>query len=358
MTAAYGGFAASRRDDRCLNGLQYEEPRGRSRIESVVASTSDPSRIYVTTGDGRLYVGAGTRRFAWRRIARRPPGRLMASVGKRDVLYAEWNALFRSSDGGGSWKRLTCGLLVSDVAVSRPRPSTIYLAAAMDEFGSQGGGGVYRTTNGGQTWARFTKFARMHPDSDQHGVVLVAVGPESSRVLYAAREFGGIDFSRDGGERWQFSRIARVDLGSDGPQITSIAFGAPLGVVWASSRTNGVYVANTRTLRWSYRGFKDWNVLQVLPSSRVAGLAYVVAEKWCDSYAATLAQCAKRDGGGPVLRTVDGGRHWQRLNGMPRGNVALTLQPLDDTVYAWSDRTILRSTDHGSTWTALPRWMS
>jgi photosystem II stability/assembly factor-like uncharacterized protein len=335
-----------------LSGLQYEEPPGANRIESVVPSSSDPSRLYVTTGDGTLYVGAGKRRMKWRKLAERPPGRLVASVGRRDVLYAEWNALFRSTNGGTSWKRLTCGLLVSDIAVSPSQPSTIYLAAGMDEFGSQGGGGIYRTTDGGRTWKRFTKFVRMHPDSDQRGVELVAVDPESSRHLYAGREFGGIDYSRDGGDHWQFSRIASVEPGSDGPTLTTIAFGGPRRVMWASSRVDGLFVGDARTLRWRYRGFRDWSVDTVVPSQRISGLVYVAAGKLC-TINETRAECAKKDAGGPVLRTVDGGRHWQRLRGLPTGLARLTLQPLDDSLYAWDGRTLLRSTDHGTSWTPI-----
>jgi photosystem II stability/assembly factor-like uncharacterized protein len=353
--AGLGGFVRSRSDNGCISGLRYMEPAGTNRIESVVASTSHPSRIYVTTGDGKLYVGTRGQGFRWRKLAAQPPGPLVASVGKSDVLYAKWNALFRSRDGGRSWQRLTCGLLVSDVAVSERNPSTIYLATNQELVGPRGGG-VYRTTDGGQTWKRFTKFARMHPDSDQHGVDVVAVSPNQSQRVYAGREFGGLDFSRDGGDNWDFTRVARVEFG-DGPQITALAFGRAGRSLWASSRGDGVFVGNSDAPRWRYRGLNGWGVDQVMASQRMANLVYVVAGRICAS-ALSYAECAKADTGGPALRTLDGGAHWKRMKGLPNEIVGLTLQPLDDTLYAWGGRTLLRSRDHGASWTVLPGLIS
>ena len=355
IAAAAGltAFAASRPGGGgCLSGLEYREPPHENRIESLVVSNSVPGRVFATTSRGRLYEGGGDRTFQWRLAPSRSPGRLAAAVGSRDGLYAEWNALFRSNDRGHSWQRLTCGLLVSDVAVSNHGPSTIYLAAAMEEISGSRGGGLYRTLDGGRTWRRFTRFARMHPDSDQHSVNLVAVSPSDSRRVYAAREFGGLDVSNDAAQHWSFDPVTRVEAGSDGPVATELGFGAR-GAMWLSSRRDGVFVRRALAKRWSYVGFRNWSVEQVLPSRRVPGLAYVIAGKYCPANL-TYGECQKLDSGGPALRTVDGGKHWRRMPALPESVFALTLHPADDTVYAWGWTKIFRSRDHGATWERLP----
>jgi hypothetical protein len=353
VAAGLAAFAASRQDGGgCVSGLEYREPPDGNRLESLVASNSVPGRVYATTSKGGFYQGSGDRTFQWRRSPSRSPGRLAAPVGSKDVLYAEWNALFRSNDRGRSWQRLTCGLLVGDVAVSNHHRSMIYLATAMEEISGSRGGGLYRTLDGGQSWTRFTRFARMHSDSDQHGVNLVAVSPSDWRRVYAAREFGGLDVSNDAGQHWSFDPVARVEAGSDGPVATALGFGAR-GAMWLSSRRDGVFVRRALAKRWSYVGFRNWSVEQVLPSKRVPGLAYVIAGKYCPANL-TYAECQKLDSGGPALRTVDGGKHWRRMPTLPESVLALTLQPADDTVFAWGWREVFRSRDHGATWERLP----
>jgi photosystem II stability/assembly factor-like uncharacterized protein len=352
--AGLAAFAASRQDGGgCISGLEYREPPDGNRIESLVVSNSVPGRVYATTSRGRLYEGSGDRTFQWRLAPSRSPGRLAAAVGSTDVLYAEWNALFRSKDRGRSWQRLTCGLLVSDVAVSNYHPSTIFLAAAIEEISGSQGGGLYRTLDSGRSWRRFTRFARMHPDSDQHSVDLVAVSPADWRQVYAAREFGGLDVSNDAGNHWSFDPVTRVEAGRDGPTVTAFGFGAR-GVMWLSSRGDGVFVRRARAKRWAYVGFRTWRVEQILPSRRVPGLAYVIAGQDCPADL-TYGECQKLDSGGPALRTVDGGKHWRRMRALPESVFALTLQPADDTVYAWGWREVFRSRDHGAAWERLPK---
>jgi photosystem II stability/assembly factor-like uncharacterized protein len=324
-----------------MSELQYREPYedlpDHDRIESAVASSSAASQIYVTTGRAKMYVGTGGKHFTWRKVHSPPPGRLAASVGKHDVLYAEWNALFRSYDGGRSWERLTCGLLIHDVAISPSDPRTIYLATGQPEAydGDEDGGGIYVTTDGGRTWKRSTRFVKEYVD--QRGVEVVAVIPDSPQQVYAGREFGGIEFSRDGARHWKFASVARPGNGTDGPQMTVLAFGAG-STLWAGSRFRGVFAADVRGQRWRFRGFQGQWINQVLPSRRTRGLVYVATSR-------------DRD---PVFRSRDGGAHWDHVDGLPPVVFGLTLQRSDDTLYAWSRTRIFRSRDDGATWTALP----
>ncbi len=330
--AAFGAFALSRTDDSgCLSEVPSPLPAFGRGIESVRASSAQSGRIYVTTDDRNFYVGNRERAWRWRHVAPRSPGRLYASVGERDVLFAASNALFRSSDRGSSWHRLTCGLAVTDVAVSSPNAETIYLATAQ-EVGGPKGGGLYRSVNAGKSWKRFTSFP--HPYVDQAGVELVTLDPTAPRTVYIAREFGGIDYSRDGGEHWRFTRVARPGNGIYGPQVTSIALGPDHVTLWVGSRFRGVSAGTPRS-GWAPRGLSGTFIGRVLADSRRTDLAYALAD-------------------GHAFRISDGGGHWQRMRGLPADIDGIIVQQQDGTLYAWTKTAIFSSRDHGQTWTRLP----
>ena len=89
------------------------------------------------------------------------PDRVYAAIWQRQSLGSSWyiagpnSGVFRSTDGGTTWSRMTNGLpLGPDVgriglAVSRSSPSTVY-ALVIDGLGNLFG--LYRTTDVGDTW--------------------------------------------------------------------------------------------------------------------------------------------------------------------------------------------------------------
>jgi photosystem II stability/assembly factor-like uncharacterized protein len=73
----------------------------------------------------------------------------------RAIVATESGELFRPADGGASWIHLE-GLLpfrLFDVK-SAPSDDTIVVATAMRDSGAVNGGGIWRSTDGGDTWQR------------------------------------------------------------------------------------------------------------------------------------------------------------------------------------------------------------
>jgi hypothetical protein len=307
---------------------------GHGPVDSVVASSSTASTVYVTTADRELFIGSGSP-VVWRKRRTLIPGRLYASFGTgADTLYAAEQALYRSHDQGRSWRRLSCGLILDDLAISVDE-KTIYLGANAGAS-SEGRvlGGLYRTTDGGHTWKRFTHFPMANPAEPL--VYAVAVSPRNPRQVVIGMEFGGALVSTDGGESWRFSPVEDVGGGGlDGPQITSLAFGpGPHPQLWLGSSQNGVFRADETGRRWTATGLSF-------------GAARVVADhaNWRIAYALTS--------GGP-RRTVDNGIQWQPIRGLPTDEDAgFSASASDGTVFSWAGRQIFRSRDHGATWTRL-----
>ncbi|MEK7766062.1 MAG: hypothetical protein AAB368_07465, partial [bacterium] len=63
--------------------------------------------------------------------------------------------LFKSTDGAKSWRKVTKGLMFSDIyrVVYHPKkPGVVYLGSK-SAAGNGPGGGVFRSTDGGESWA-------------------------------------------------------------------------------------------------------------------------------------------------------------------------------------------------------------
>jgi photosystem II stability/assembly factor-like uncharacterized protein len=122
------------------------------------------------------------------------------------------NGVYRSTDGGESWTH--AGLAESGrigrIVIHPDNPDIVFVAAAGHLYGPQEERGLFRTTDGGETWERVL-FAG--PNS---GAIDVVMDPGNPRILFAAtwqmqiwtwgRESGGPESglwtSRDGGDTW------------------------------------------------------------------------------------------------------------------------------------------------------------
>ena len=98
--------------------------------------------------------------------------------------------MFRSTDGGGSWRVVNTGLthsVVLALAINPATPATVY-AGTYD--------GVYKSTDGGESSR--TAYTGM---TDTY-VPTLAIDPKTSAILYAGTDGGGVFKSTDGGGRW------------------------------------------------------------------------------------------------------------------------------------------------------------
>src|SRR5262249_5517391 len=106
------------------------------------------------------------------------------------------------------------------------------------------GSGLYKSTDGGSTWRQLTKGL---PSSDDGGLgrMGIAVAPGQANRIYAtveAREKAGIYGSDDGGESWRLVNSDRR-IGGRGP--------GAMGIAVSPDNSDVIYVANTTTWKSS-----------------------------------------------------------------------------------------------------------
>ncbi|MGQ0537986.1 MAG: WD40/YVTN/BNR-like repeat-containing protein, partial [Gemmatimonadaceae bacterium] len=143
--------------------------------------------------------------------------------GNPDVVYASmWRAerkpwtiisgareggVYKSSDGGTTWKKLTAGLpneLVgkSNIAVTPAAPNAVFVIIE-----AKPGSGLYRSDDAGETWQLVSTFGPMLTRPFYYtGVV---VHPKDADTIWTMSE--GFYKSTDGGKTWRAQRVPHGD---------------------------------------------------------------------------------------------------------------------------------------------------
>jgi len=121
--------------------------------------------------------------------------------------------LFKSTDGGDTWRPLTKGLpadLVQvNVAIAPSRPSRLFASVATTEpteYGTAKGTGLFRSDDGGLTWVQITTDPRPTMKIGGGDLAVPVVDPLDPNVVYGCSIVA--QKSSDGGKTWQSWRGA------------------------------------------------------------------------------------------------------------------------------------------------------
>ena len=236
------------------------------------------------------------------------------------IYAATGRGLYKTADGGASWRRVGTGLgdhSLLAVAVDPHSPSTVF--AATDT------GGIFRSFDGGVHWTESNK------GISAKYVGAITFHPSKDGELFAGAEAGRIFHSGDGGSSWTelsppTTRVAITVLAMDDRRL------------YAGTNSEGIFFSDDRGTTWSHptgrlsRG-TVWNVML----EPVSG----------DMFAGT------HDG---LFRSADRGATWTQANkGMRSWNVlAIAADPSSpSTIYAGTAAALYKSFDHGDTWAEL-----
>jgi photosystem II stability/assembly factor-like uncharacterized protein len=181
--------------------------------------------------DGTLYAGTGE-----------------TGPGGGSMTYGG-NGVYRSSDRGKTWQNI--GLKessrIAEVVIDPADPKKIWVAASGPLYKPGGERGLYLSTDGGNTWTQ-----KLKGDNETTGAVDLEINPKDPKVMYAAlwdhqrtpdqRIYNGVGSglykSVDGGDTW-----ARIGVGTPfvapNPQI------GRLGVGLAPSEPDTIYVQSS-----------------------------------------------------------------------------------------------------------------
>ncbi len=214
--------------------------------------------------------------------------------------------VFKTSDGGLTWKNvlfINDDTGVVDIAMDRQSPDTLYAAAYQRRrtvFGFNGSGpgsAIYKTTDGGVTWKKLTKgLPYEKEEASETGRIGLCIYLRNPNIVYATVEHinGGTFRSEDKGETWtkmsstnprpMYYSVIRVDPNND---LRIWVLGAPMsysedgGKTFTTQRvdrihgdyhamwinpadSNQMIVGSDGGVHWSYDAGKTWDFVNTL----------------------------------------------------------------------------------------------
>jgi len=331
-------------------------------------------RIAVAAG---LFVGAALQADAqvsvagslsWRNIGPNRGGRSIAAAGseRRPLEYyfgATGGGLWKTTDGGNTWAPVTDGQLrsssVGAVAVAPSNPDIVYLG--MGETQLRGnvmqGDGIYKSIDAGQTWTHIGL-------AESQAIARIVVDPSNPDIVYVAAlghpygssEQRGVFRSTDGGRNWKRvlfrdNRTGAVDLAID-PRSPRVLY-ATLWEVYRKPWVLWSGGAGSGVFK-SADGGDTWSELTRNPGMPAGVIGKVtVAVSGADSKRVYANVEAEKGG---LYKSDDAGATWSLANGhrdlWQRSFyfMRIAADPKDrETVYILNVE-LLKSTDGGRTY--------
>lgn len=296
-------------------------------IGAIAVAPSDPNTIYVGTGEADM---------------------------RSDIQQG--NGMYKSTDGGKNWRHigLTDTRQIGQVLVDPHDANVVYVAALGHQYGPNEERGVFKSTDGGQTW---NEVLYKSPDV---GAIDMAMDPTDSNVIFASLwstrrppwsvyppsngPGGGLFKSTDAGQTW--SQIEGHGFPSFTGKIGIAISPADHNRIYTlvdtnDAKTGGVYRSDDGGATWTYTDGerriwgRGWYFAGITADPKNPDEVYVMNTS---SY-----------------RSTDGGKTFEAFKGAPGGDDYhhLWIYPDDPNRLALSsDQGTVISVDGGNTWSS------
>jgi len=250
-------------------------------VGSIAVSESDPNVIYVGMGEAPV----------------------------RGVMTSHGDGVYKSTDGGKTWKNVGLEKTrhISKVVIHPTNPNIVLVGAQGSPYGATEERGIYRSTDGGETWTR------VHYVDENSGISDLSMDMKNPRNIYAAywdhRRYpwkvqsggpgSGIWKSTDGGENWEQLKkgLPKEVMGKIGISVSGAN----------PERVYAIIEADKGGLYRSENGGKSWKLIN--PDRLLR------ARSWY--YMHVQAHPTNADGvfimNAPALESTDGGKSFKPL---------------------------------------------
>lgn len=232
----------------------------------------------------------------------------------RGVMTSYGDGVYKSTDAGKTWKKIGLDKTehISRIVIHPNNPDIVFVAAQGAMFGSTKERGVYKSTDGGKTWKNVLFV------NDFTGAVELSMDMNNPEVLYAAMwhyqrapwkiisggEGSGLYKSTDGGETWNTIHEGLPnEKGKMAISVSRSNSNKVYALIESDSNKDlgGLFVSNNAG--------KNWN--RVSDDNRLTQRAWYYIEVFSDPNNDNTVYVLSA----PALRSTDGGKTWERLGG-------------------------------------------
>jgi photosystem II stability/assembly factor-like uncharacterized protein len=277
-------------------------------IGAIAVAESDPNVVYVGTGEHAI----------------------------RGVMTHSGDGVYRSTDAGKTWKKIGLDSTrhISRIAVHPKNPDVVIVAAQGALYAPSRQRGIYKSTDGGATWKN-----TLYVD-DKTGAVELSMDANNPRILYAAMwEHGrrpwqvisggpgsGLYKSTDGGDTWQkMTEGLPTKMGKMSIAVSRSNPEKVYALIESDSNEDerGLYVSTDAGKSWS----------QVTDEPRLIQRAWYYIELFVDPKNENTIYVLSA----PALRSDDGGKTWEEVNGVHGDYHDMWINPNDSDNFILSD---------------------
>ncbi len=269
------------------------------RVADIALDPKDPATYYVALGTGGV-MKTSNNGATWDGIFEDQPVAAVGAVAvapsdpkvvwvssgeANDRNSSSWgNGVYRSTDGGETWTHagLKDSRAIARIVVHPNDPKTAYVAAMGDLWNWGGERGCYKTTDGGATWTLILSAPEF---KDRVGCGDIAMDPSDPNVLYAAL------YARQR-KPWNF--VYGVNA-TDGKDLGSIFKSTDGGTTWKKLESGLP---------------KQTGRIGLAIYAKNPKIVYAIVQS--DEGGTTMWEVVSKVGG--VYRSEDGGETWKQMN--------------------------------------------
>jgi len=277
-----------------------------------------------------------------------------------NIIYvgAASGGLWRTTDHGETWEVLTDDLPllgVSDIAIDYTDTDILYLATGDRDAGDTPSIGVLKSTNGGETWV---ETSLTYDIQSYSSVAKLIIHPTNPLILIAATT-NGLYRTENGGDNWELVSTQTwnfKDLEVN-PDDANIWF--------ATAQNQGILKSSNGGLDWDHLGSTTG-----APTTGITRTAIAISRANTN---VIYAVCANSSNGFAGLwRSLDNGVSWSMMSNTPNllgwasdgsGNggqgwydLAIAADPADSATVYVGGINIWKSIDGGANWQIKAHW--
>jgi len=350
------------------------------RVTGIAVPNDKPWTIYVATASGGVWktVNEGT---TWEPVFDDAPSGATGALGEANIFRSSMSGtgVYKSTDDAKTWQYM--GLAdthhISRILIHPTNPNIVYVAAAGKEWDHNEDRGVYKTTDGGQSWDKV-----LYVD-EKTGAYDLRMDPRDPDTIYASMwerirlkwqdpspgPGTGIWKTTDGGRNWRelneglpATREKRgrigIDIAASNPDVVYALIDnhepltvAEEGELDSYGRPRGAVIKGAEVYRSDDKG-ESWEKVSEA-SEEMTGMystyGWVFGQIRVDPNDENVTYLM----GVPMLKSIDGGREYQRVSytGLHGDHHAMWIDPNDSNhVINGNDGGINISYDAGRTW--------
>jgi photosystem II stability/assembly factor-like uncharacterized protein len=186
--------------------------------------------------------------------------------GARLYARTDVGGVFRSDNGGALWSFISnyavtlSGLFVQGLVIHPADNNTVYIACGSSYRNTDPGMGVWKTTDGGNSWTHILQNVNFSGNDDiRWGGECIALDPVNPEIIYAGGRESGIYKSSNGGSTWTLIPASNIITGNISTITIRPGTSGNTAEIWAGSEG---YVSGNAGVWRSLNGGTSWTQLR------------------------------------------------------------------------------------------------